>query len=174
MPNTKAKKATADLEQIKKEYESISQDLISQAWEWENTLLTLPNDIVTERKNHQQRSIRQLVGHMIDAASNYTHRVIHLQMQPSPLIFPDYSNHGNNDRWISIQCYQEEDWYNLVQLWKYSHLHFAHVIMYIDLNQLENIWVSGIKEKISLHDTIAEFPRHFKLHIEEITELMYR
>ncbi|MGV8138181.1 MAG: hypothetical protein AB2L20_23475 [Mangrovibacterium sp.] len=34
---------------------------------------------------------------------------------------------GNNDRWIAIRSYQDENWHNLVQQWKYANLHVAHV-----------------------------------------------
>jgi len=112
-------------------FESISRELLSLIEEWEPKLSALPDEVITQRRNSQNRNIKQIVGHMVDSASNNTHRVVHMQYQSSPLTFPDYANHGNNDRWIAIQNYQKEDWNNLVQLWKYANIHFAHVIRYI-------------------------------------------
>jgi hypothetical protein len=153
-------------------FDSISQELLSLIDDWYLKLLALPDDVITERRNSQNRTIKQIVGHMVDSASNNTHRIIHLQYQPSPLIFPDYANLGNNDRWIAIQNYQEEDWKNLVQLWKYSHIHFCHVIRNIKSTKLENQWISALNEKITLEAMVVDFPRHFKLHLEEIEELI--
>jgi hypothetical protein len=109
---------------------------------------------------------------MVDSASNNTHRVVHLQYQPSPLIFPNYASLGNNDRWIAIQNYQQENWIDLVQLWKYSNIHFAHVILNVDADKLNNVWIAGPDQEVSLEAMIVDFLRHFKLHLGEINELM--
>ena len=111
---------------------------------------------------------------MIDSASNNTHRVIHLQYRESPLEFPNYATYGNNDRWITIQNYKDEKWENMVQLWKYIHLHFIHVIKNIDTEKLENKWLADKDEKISLKKMVEDFPRHFNLHISEIEKLLQK
>ena len=110
------------------EFELNNEELLRLVSEWELRLLSLPEEVIGNRRNIQNRTIKQIVGHMVDSASNNTHRIIHLQYNSSPLIYPDYANLGNNDRWIAIQNYQNENWENLVQLWKYSNLHIAHVI----------------------------------------------
>ncbi len=154
------------------EFESIIQELSDLIKEWEPKLLALPEEVITERRNSQNRTIKQIVGHMVDSASNNTHRIIHLQYQQSPLVFPDYANLGNNDRWIAIQNYQDEQWNNLVQLWKYTNIHIAHVIRNINIEKLESVWISALNQKISLKAMVVDFPRHFKLHLSEIDELI--
>lgn len=154
------------------EFKSISQELLNLIKEWEPKLLALPKEVIIERRNSQNRTIKQIVGHMVDSASNNTHRIIHLQYQQSPLIFPDYANLGNNDRWIAIQNYQDEEWNNLVQLWKYTNIHIVHVIQNINTEKLDNVWISALNEKISLKAMVVDFPRHFKLHCDEINELI--
>ena len=153
-------------------FESISKELLDLIEIWEPKLFALSDDIISQRRNSQNRTIKQITGHMVDSASNNTHRVIHLQYEESPLIFPDYANLGNNDRWIAIQNYQDEDWHDLVQLWKYTNKHFAHVIQNINKEKLNNVWLSALNEEVSLEDMIVDFPRHFKLHLNEINELM--
>jgi len=95
---------------------------------WEPILSSVPEDVLMHRKNNQNRTVKQIVGHLIDSASNNTHRIIHMQYQPSPLIFPNYATYGNNDRWIAIQDYQNENWMVIINLWKYANLHLVHVI----------------------------------------------
>ena len=140
--------------------------------EWEPRLLSLDERIISERRNAQNRSIRQITGHMADSASNNTHRVVHLQYQASPLVFPNYASEGNNDRWIAIQNYQEKSWYELVQLWKYSMLHFSHVIKNVRADKLDNEWIAGPGKIISLRQMILDFLPHLKLHLSEIEELI--
>ena len=154
------------------EFESICRELLSLIEEWEPKLLALDNDVITERRNSQNRTIRQITGHMVDSASNNTHRIIHLQYQKSPLIFPCYATHGNNDRWIAIQNYQQEEWNDLVQLWKCTNKHIVHVIRNMNTEKLDNIWISGLNEDVSLKAMVVDFPRHFILHLSEIDELI--
>jgi hypothetical protein len=86
--------------------------------------------------------------------------------------FPNYATNGNNDRWIAIQDYQHENWYNLVQLWKYANLHFVHVLRNVDETKLANQWISGEDQLISLRENIEGYMPHLELHLEEIEELI--
>jgi len=154
------------------EFESICTGVLSLVEQWEQKLLNLSDEVIAKRRNSQNRTIKQITGHMVDSASNNTHRIVHLQYQKSPLIFPCYASGGNNDRWIAIQNYQAEDWKILVQLWKYSNVHIAHVIRNINAEKLENVWISGSNEEVSLRDMVVDYLRHFKLHLSEIDELI--
>jgi len=153
-------------------FEFVGKELLSLIEEWEPKLSALGNDVITERRNSQNRTIKQITGHMVDSASNNTHRIIHLQYQKSPLVFPCYATHGNNDRWIAIQNYQQEDWKELVQLWKCTNMHIVHVIRNINPDKLDNVWISGLNKEISLEEMVVDFPRHFELHLSEIDELI--
>ena len=154
------------------EFKPITNELLSLTKDWESVLKGMPNDTITMKRNGQNRTIRQILGHMIDSASNNTHRFVHLQYQPSPLIYPDYANLGNNDRWIAIQNYQEESWDTLVNLWKYSNLHIVHVIQNINVEKLDNVWISALKKPVTLREMINGYLSHFKLHLGEIDDLM--
>ena len=147
-------------------------ELLRLVAEWEPKLAALSDDVIANRRNGQNRTIKQIVGHLVDSASNNTHRIIHLQYQSSPLIFPDYATLGNNDRWIAIQNYQAENWNHLVQLWKYSNIHLAHVIEQVDPGKLDQEWITALNEHVSLKTMILDYLRHFKLHISEIEELI--
>jgi hypothetical protein len=155
-----------------KEIDSICNELITLVNDWEPVLNSLPEDIISQRRNSQNRSIKQIVGHLIDSASNNTHRIVHLQYESSPLIFPNYATFGNNDRWIALQDYQNEDWITLVQLWKYSLLHISFVMKNVKADKMNNEWISGPGKKVTLESMISDFPRHLKLHLSEINELI--
>jgi hypothetical protein len=154
-----------------KQSASLIRELMSLIDYWETELASLPEEIITLRCNSQNRTVKQILGHLIDSVSNNTHRMIHLQYQNSPFEFPNYATFGNNDRWIAIQNYQDEDWTNMIMLWKYSLLHLCHVIKNVDDSKLENEWISGPGERISLKTMIVDFPAHLKLHLEEIRKL---
>jgi hypothetical protein len=155
-----------------KEAGSITQEIIFLLESWESKLSALEDSILTTRKNRQHRNIKQILGHLIDSTSNNIHRVVHLQYQKSPFEFPNYATLGNNDRWIAIQDYQNENWKDMIQLLKYSLLHFCHVIKNVDDSKLENEWISGPDQRITLRMMIIDFSRHLKLHLSEIDDLI--
>lgn len=154
------------------EFEQLATEITGLVSEWEGKLLSLPEEVITTRRNSQNRNIKQIVGHLVDSASNNTHRTVHLQYRESPLDFPNYATFGNNDRWIAIQNYEDENWAYLVQLWKFSILHFTHIIQQINPDKLGNEWISGEGKNISLKEMVEYFLPHFKLHLGEIEELI--
>ncbi|MGD0342734.1 MAG: DinB family protein [Bacteroidales bacterium] len=155
-----------------KEASEIASEISFLIETWENKLQGVPDETIMQRRNSQNRTIKQIIGHLIDSTSNNIHRVVHLQYQPSPLTFPNYATFGNNDRWIAIQDYQNENWTVMIRLWKYSLLHFCHVIKNVNDAKLENEWISGPDKKITLKAMIVDFNRHLKLHLTEIDELL--
>jgi hypothetical protein len=157
---------------VMEDFAQVQHEISGLVQAWEARLSGIAPDILNTRHNAQKRSIKQILGHLIDSATNNLHRTIHLQYQKSPALFPDYANLGVNDRWIAIQNFQAESWPLLVQHWKYSNLHFVHVIGGIDEATLGNIWISALGERITLLAMIVDYPRHLRLHLSEIDELL--
>ncbi|MDR2146758.1 MAG: DinB family protein [Tannerella sp.] len=156
------------------EFETNNRTLLQLVDEWTPKLSALPDETVTFRPDNESWTIKEIIGHLIDSASNNTHRFIHLQYQASPLIFPDYANLGNNDRWVALQDYQTENWEDLVQLWKYMNRHIVHVIRRVNPGKLDNEWITASGEKVSLRKMIAGYLQHVQLHLGEIGERIAR
>jgi len=154
------------------ELQQICEDLSKLIRDWEVKLEALPEKTISLRYNSQNRNIRQIIGHMVDSATNNTHRIIHMHYQTNPVSYPDYANLGNNDRWISIQNYQEEDWGELVRLWAAVNRHMVHLISQVNDSKLNQIWISALKDRITLKEMIIDYPIHFKLHLNEISALI--
>ncbi len=152
--------------------ENTSTDTLKQINELENILKNIDENITSTKRNIQGRTIKQIVGHLVDSASNNTHRIIHLQYQKSPLIFPDYANLGVNDKWIAIQDYNNYNWDDLRELLKYTHIHITNVIKNIDTSKLQNKWISALGDQYTLEEMIVDYPLHFKIHLNEIKDLI--
>jgi len=85
-------------------------------------------------------------------------------------VFPDYRQ--DNDLWITIQNYQESNWNNLIQLWKFYNLHIIQIINQVDFLALKNSWTDFEGNKVSLQEMITGYLDHLNLHINEIKELI--
>lgn len=136
---------------------------------WEPTLMKLPIDKIGEKKNKQSRTVKQILGHLVDSASNNHQRMIRLQYNQH-LTFPDYRQ--DNDLWIVLQDYQQTDWTNLVQLWKFYNLHIIQVIKSVDQTKLNNYWTDFEGTNVNLNNMITGYLWHLNLHINEIQELI--
>ena len=137
--------------------------------EWEPLLNQLPTEVITLKRNTQNRNIKQILGHLIDSGVNNHHRIVRLQYQKR-LSFPDYQ--PDNDTWIQIQHYEEKDWQELILVWKYYSRHIAYIIRQVEVQNLDNLWTDGFIAPITLENIIIGFPEHFKLHLNEIEELI--
>lgn len=145
-------------------------DGITQVIETEvNWLSGLPTEVITQRRNRQNRTIKQILGHLIDSASNNHQRMVRLQYSKDLLLFPDYCQ--DNDLWIDLQDYQNADWNNVIQLWKFYNLHIIQVIHSVDVAKLDHYWCDFEGIKVTLREMIEGYLVHLLLHMKEIHEL---
>ena len=68
-------------------------------------------------------SPKQIVGHLIDSASNNHGRFVRAQTQEH-LRFTGY----DQEHWVECQRYQDSSWSELVQMWRCFNLHLAQVM----------------------------------------------
>jgi hypothetical protein len=68
-------------------------------------------------------SPREVIGHLVDSASNNHRRFVMGQVQED-LQFPGY----DQNVWVSVQRYREAPWANLVSLWASFNRHLAFII----------------------------------------------
>jgi hypothetical protein len=68
-------------------------------------------------------SPREIIGHLIDSASNNHQRFVRGQLQDD-LVFPGYAQ----DDWVRIGRYADAPWADLVTLWRTFNLQLARVM----------------------------------------------
>ena len=65
----------------------------------------------------------EILGHLIDSASNNHQRFVRARWQDD-LVFDGYQQ----DEWVAAQRYAESRWLDTVSLWRTFNLHIAHVM----------------------------------------------
>jgi hypothetical protein len=86
-------------------------------------LLALGEAASARRPAPGKWSPREIVGHLIDSASNNHQRFVRGQLADD-LVFPGYEQ----DRWVAVQRYQDAPWAELVELWRAYNLQIARVM----------------------------------------------
>ena len=87
-------------------------------------LLALGDEASARRPAPGKWSPREIVGHLIDSASNNHQRFVRALWQDD-LMFNGYAQ----DEWVAAQQYQQAAWPELVALWGHFNRHLARVMI---------------------------------------------
>src|SRR5271155_5388691 len=90
-------------------------------------------------------SRKQVIGHLIDSASNNHQRFVRASLQGS-LEFPGYDQDGC----VLVQAVQSAPWPLLLTLWANYNLYLAHVIAHLPADKLEAPCRIGENEPVTL------------------------
>lgn len=108
-------------------------------------------------------SRKEILGHLVDSASNNHQRFVRAALAPD-LVFPPYEQEG----WVAVQRYGEESWLNLIELWLAYNRHLLHVMSSVPESALEHRCVVGGGEPVSLRDLMAGYVDHLQHHLSQI------
>ncbi|MFC1824367.1 DinB family protein [Thermodesulfobacteriota bacterium] len=129
----------------------------------------LPDRILRLRPSGEAWSIKEIIGHLIDSASNNHQRFVRLQLTDR-LIFPDYQQ--ENEAWVSIEGYQDRPWNELLELWRYLNFHLSHIIRSVDPNCLDHVWAVDDETVVTLFELMADYLKHLEMHLEQIENIL--
>ena len=108
-------------------------------------------------------SRKQVLGHLIDSASNNQQRFVRAALQTS-LDFPGYDQDGC----VRVQAVEEADWTLLVSLWAGYNRYLAHVIAHLPVSKLETLCRIGSDEPVTLRFLAEDYLRHLLHHFGQI------
>jgi hypothetical protein len=100
----------------------VLDDFVRTIEEASARLLSMTEDEASAPLAEGKWSAKEVVGHLVDSASNNHQRFVRAQLKED-LVFPGYEQ----EEWVRVQAYGEEPWPLLVNLWKFYNLHLAHV-----------------------------------------------
>ncbi len=110
-------------------------------------------------------SPKEVIGHLIDSASNNQQKFIRTALAPGGHF--DYLGY-QQDEWVAIQQYQERNWTDLVQLWANFNRHIAHVMAHLPEAAAGNtISVNGGQAE-RLDYIVADYVAHLEHHIGQV------
>ena len=108
-------------------------------------------------------SKKEILGHLIDSASNNHQRFVRAQLS-SEIRLPEYEQ----ERWVRAQSYETESWENIVELWKSFNLHLLHVAAKIPVDKANSLCFIGENEPVTLEFLFSGYVDHVKHHLQQI------
>lgn len=137
-------------------------------------LKTIPSERASEPVAPGKWSAREIIGHLVDSASNNHGRFVRAQLTDD-LFFPGYDQAA----WVSVQQYSASDWLELIALWRTFNAHIAHVVERIpqdvateprSYHNLDEIaWKTVPREQpVTLEYFVRDYVAHMKHHLAQI------
>jgi hypothetical protein len=126
-------------------------------------LLSISESDSSVRPSAGKWSKKEILGHLIDSASNNHQRFVRGQLS-SEIKLPEYEQ----ENWVRAQGYQTESWESLIALWKAYNFHLLHVAAAIPADRLSSLCFIGDNEPVTLEFLVTDYVRHLKHHIQQI------
>ena len=154
--------------------EDVLQDFTRTVEDAASRLLSMSDGQASAKREEGKWSAKEIVGHLIDSASNNHQRFVRAQLEED-LVFDGYEQEG----WVLVQAYAREDWPQLVNLWKLYNLHIAHVMRQAPeaerlrpraRHNLHEICAAAVSkdEPATLEQLMRDYIVHLKNHLRQI------
>jgi len=129
-------------------------------------LLAISEEEAGRRSGPENWSKKEILGHLIDSASNNHQRFVRLQ-NADTVVLPSYQE---ND-WVRTQHYGARPWTDLVELWSAYNRHLAHVIRHADEKAAGHVWKLPDRD-YNLGFLIEDYLTHMQHHLAQITHAL--
>jgi hypothetical protein len=121
------------------------------------------DDDVVFKPAPNEWSKKEILGHLIDSASNNHHRFVRA-VNKSAAQFPTYEQ----TEWVRIQRYHEMPWAALVTLWSAYNYLLSHIIECIPEDSRLSPCNIGKEEPVPLKFVVEDYLRHLRHHLNDI------
>jgi DinB superfamily len=108
-------------------------------------------------------SRKQVIGHLIDSASNNHQRFVRATLQGS-LEFPGYDQEGC----VRVEAVQEMAWPGLIALWASYNRYLAHILGHLPDDALQAQCRIGSSTPVTLQFLAQDYLRHLKHHLDQV------
>lgn len=143
----------------------IGEDLRLVVTDFYEKYKNLEDNFSSIKLSSDKWSLKEIIGHLIDSASNNHQRFVRLQIEKE-INFPSYKT----EEWVIIQEYYEVEWNNLIELWKDYNELLVHLIKKIKKENFNNLWITEGSQPITLAEIVKDYPVHLKSHLAHFEE----
>lgn len=108
-------------------------------------------------------SRKQILGHLIDSASNNHQRFVRAQLQDE-LRWPGYDQTGC----VRVQRYQDARWKDLLGFWAAYNRFLVHVMAAVPEEKRNTPCWIGDNPRMTLEELAADYLKHLEHHLDQI------
>jgi hypothetical protein len=144
-------------------FSSIASDLGRTVAQAKPLLLKLDNADTSARPSENKWAKKEILGHLLDSASNNHQRFVRASLQGS-LTFPGYEQNAL----VDLQRFADVDWNFLVDFWAAYNRFLAHVINNLPAEAATITCTIADHEPATLEWIASDYVAHLKHHLNQI------
>jgi hypothetical protein len=141
-----------------------SQSLLKVIEQTTPKLLSVSGDTLNSKPAGMNWTRKEILGHLIDSASNNHHRFIRIQFESTPFQIVSYVQ----NEWVEKNAYQTQKKEILISLWNAYNIHLAHIIDNIPESKLNAECILKDNKKVTLEFIIKDYIDHMIHHLDQI------
>jgi hypothetical protein len=127
-------------------------------------LSKIKEDNFSSKPSSDKWSKKEILGHLIDSATNNHQRFVRVQFEHVPTISYDQI------KWNSHTHYNQIDSKHLISFWAAYNLHLVELIKLIPKDNLTRECNIGRDTPVTLQWLIDDYVRHLEHHLKQIVE----
>lgn len=109
-------------------------------------------------------SKKEILGHLIDSASNNHQRFLRAPLEEGKYVGPSYPQ----DEMVTAQKFADENTQDIIDLWFSYNRHLAFIIQYINPGKLEIACYVGDYPPVPLSFVVTDYVAHLQHHLKAI------
>jgi len=124
---------------------------------------------ISEKEFHEKPdpakwSKKQILGHLIDSATNNHQRFVRCQFEERPFIT------YNQDKWNEASYYQQMESRHLIRFWQAYNHHLLKLITLIPNENLHRTCQTAVGNEVTLEFLITDYVVHLEYHLRQLTD----
>ena len=111
-------------------------------------------------------SRKEILGHLIDSASNNHQRFVRAQYMKELNGFS-----YEQIEWVKIQQYGSRTWKELLTFWESYNFHLSHIIGLMQIESLNVPYKLGSGEQVTIGYIVVDYLGHMQHHLRQIEQM---
>lgn len=125
-------------------------------------LSAIDDAVFSEKSSPEKWSKKEIIGHLIDSATNNHHRFIRGQFEATPRIVYD------QNKWNQYGCYQQMKGPQVISFWAAYNRQLLELVKLIPETQLACTVDMGGEQAVGLDFVITDYVRHMEHHLRQV------
>lgn len=125
-------------------------------------LRNIPETDFSYKLAPEKWSKKEIIGHLIDSATNNHHRFVRVQFEDVPHITYD------QNKWNAASRYQDMKSNHVIDFWAHYNQHLIKVVQRIPEADLQRECNTGGVENVTLQWLIEDYVNHMEHHLKQI------
>ncbi|WP_336518297.1 DinB family protein [Pollutibacter soli] len=127
-------------------------------------LLKIDRVQFSEKPSAKKWSRKEILGHLIDSATNNHQRFVRVQFENEPSIW------YKQDQWVEFSYHQQIDTNQLISFWETYNRYLAVLLRTIPLEMLQRRCVMKDGSVVTLEFLVNDYVTHLEHHLRQIVE----